>query len=69
MTLQPRRPLLAILHDMLLKMEADPAPETENRADLKRILRERIAKLEATFPSATSRPAHFEPAAEAVPRQ
>ncbi len=69
MTLQPRRPLLETLRDMLRKMEGDPAPETANLADLKRILRERIAKLEANLPSDTLHPAHYQPAAQAVPRQ
>jgi hypothetical protein len=69
MTLQPRRPLLETLRDVLRKMEADPAPETANLADLKRILRERISKLEATLPSGTLHPVHYEPAAQAVPRQ
>lgn len=48
MTLQPRRPLLDVLRDVLRKMEAEPGPETPNLADLKRILRERIAAIETT---------------------
>lgn len=47
-SLQPRRPLLEALRDALRRMEADPSPETSNLADLKRILRERIAELEAS---------------------
>jgi hypothetical protein len=68
MTLQPRRPMLETLREMLRKMEADPAPETADLADLKRILRERVAKLEATLPSDTLRPAHYEPAEQAAAR-
>lgn len=43
----PRRPLLETLRDVLRKMEADSNPETPHFADLKRIIRERIAKIEA----------------------
>jgi hypothetical protein len=45
--LQPRRPLLDSLREWLRKMEANPGPETPNLADLKRIIRQRISKLEA----------------------
>jgi len=48
MTIQPRRPMLDALRDTLRKLEADHLPETPYLADLKRILRERIADLEAT---------------------
>lgn len=68
MTLQPRRPLLETLRDMLRRMEADPAPETANLADLKRLLRERIAKLEVTSSSDELRSVHYETAEQAAPR-
>jgi hypothetical protein len=67
--LQPRRPLLETLRDMLRKMEADRGPETANLADLKRLLRERIAGLEVTSLSDQPRSAHYEPAAQAAPRR
>ena len=43
----PRGPLLDSLREFLRKMEVDPSPETPNAADLKRIVRDRIAELEA----------------------
>jgi len=43
----PRGPLLDSLREILQKMEADPRPETLDSADLKRIVRDRIAELEA----------------------
>jgi hypothetical protein len=46
---QPRRPLIDALRDVLRKMEADPGPDTENITELKRILRERIVRYEATM--------------------
>jgi hypothetical protein len=46
MSIQPRRPLLDSLKDVLHKMESDPAP-SPNLADLQRILRERIEEIEA----------------------
>lgn len=47
MSLQPKRPLLDVLRETLAKAEADP-DETPTLADLKRILRMRIAELEST---------------------
>ena len=47
MSIQPQRPLLEVLRDTLAKAEADP-DETPTLADLKRILRARIAELEST---------------------
>jgi hypothetical protein len=47
MSLQPRRPMLDALRDTLSKLEAHSGYETNTQADLKRILRERIADLEA----------------------
>lgn len=47
MSIQPKRPLLDVLRETLAKAEADP-DETPTLADLKRILRARIADLEAT---------------------
>jgi len=49
----PRGPLLDSLKEFLRKMEADPNPETSNLADLKRILRERIARIESAPPGIT----------------
>ena len=45
MSIQPKRPLLDALRETLAKAEADP-DETPALADLKRILRARIAELE-----------------------
>lgn len=47
MSIQPDRSLLEVLRDALRKAEADPYPETEALAELKRILRQRIALLES----------------------
>ena len=47
MSIQPNRPLLDVLRNTLAKAEVDP-DETPSRAELKRILRERIAELEST---------------------
>lgn len=47
MSIQPKRPLLDALRATLAKAEADPE-ETPTLADLKRILRARIAELEST---------------------
>ncbi|WP_348262643.1 hypothetical protein P8935_22965 [Telmatobacter sp. DSM 110680] len=60
MSVQPRRPLLESLRELFTKMEADPAPETANLADLKRIVRERIAAIEAAerIVVATPQPGH-----------
>lgn len=46
MSIQPRRPLLEILRETLVKAEADPH-ETPTLADMKRIFRARIAELES----------------------
>ena len=43
----PRGPLLESLREFLLKMEANPGPETPNVAELKRILLHRISEIEA----------------------
>ena len=48
MSLQPSRPLLDTLRNILREMEADPSPKLQSIADLKRLLRLRIAELEAT---------------------
>jgi hypothetical protein len=48
MSIQPDAPLLDSLRDALQKAEADTRTETPTLAELKRILRERIAKLEST---------------------
>jgi len=48
MSIQPDRPLLDALRDALHKAQDDPHPETPAHADLKRILRERIAELDST---------------------
>ena len=69
MSIQPSRPLLETLRDTLRKLEADPTPETENLADLKRILRERIAALEGSPRSDSPRPVNYESAAQGVNRQ
>jgi len=47
MSIQPQRPLLDALRETLAKAEAD-LNETPTLADLKRILRARIAELEST---------------------
>lgn len=47
MSLQPNRPQLDSLRDILRKMEADPNVTTPNSVELKRIIHERIAKLES----------------------
>lgn len=47
MSIQPCRPLLDSLRDVLRKMEADAESDTSSLAELKRILRERIATIEA----------------------
>ena len=47
MSIQPNHDLLEALRAALYKAEADHRPETPAFADLKRILRERIAKLES----------------------
>jgi hypothetical protein len=47
MSIQPDRSLVDALHDTLRKAEADPDPETTSLAELKRILRQRIAQLES----------------------
>ena len=46
MSIQFRRPLLDALQDTLSKLEADSGLEIPARADLKRIIRERILALE-----------------------
>ena len=48
MSIQPSRPLLDGLRAALHKAEAEPHPQTPAHAELKRILRERIAELEST---------------------
>ena len=47
MSIQPDKPLLEALRFALKNLEADLTPDTPSRADLKRILHERIAELEA----------------------
>jgi aerobic-type carbon monoxide dehydrogenase small subunit (CoxS/CutS family) len=47
MSLQPRRPMLDALRDSLSKLEAHSGEETGTQAELKLILRDRIAELEA----------------------
>jgi hypothetical protein len=47
MSLQLNRPSLEALRAALAKAEAEPGEETLSRAELKRILRERIAELES----------------------
>jgi hypothetical protein len=47
--------LLDILRDLLFAMEAEPDSTVPNSADLKRILRERIAGMEATRLTTTKR--------------
>ena len=47
MSLQPRRPLIDSLRDVLRKMEAEVGTETPSLTQLKEILRERIATIEA----------------------
>jgi len=48
MSLQPNRPLLDALRAALAKAEVEPSHETLCRAELRRILRERIAELESS---------------------
>ena len=48
MSIQPNYPLLVALRSALAKAEAEAPPETKTLADLKRILRARIAELEST---------------------
>jgi hypothetical protein len=48
MSLQPQRPLLDTLRDVLRKMEQDATTDTPRLAELKRIIRERIAAIEST---------------------
>ncbi|MBS1805769.1 MAG: hypothetical protein JST28_20705 [Acidobacteria bacterium] len=48
MNVQPDKPLLDALRFVLNTLEADVTPETPKRAELKRILRERIGELEAS---------------------
>ena len=48
MSIQPDEPLLDSLRAALKKAEADTRPETPTFAELKCILRERIAELEST---------------------
>lgn len=47
--MRPRlhRPIIEILRDALRRMESDPRPETPNLRDLKRLVRERIARLKS----------------------
>jgi len=45
MSIQPDKPLLEALRFALKNLEADLTPETPSRADLKRILRERMPNL------------------------
>lgn len=47
MSIQPRRPMLAALHETLRKLEGSSARGTAELLDLERILRRRIADLEA----------------------
>ena len=47
MSIQPNRDLLEALRAALYKVQADRRPESPALADLKRILRERIARLES----------------------
>ncbi|WP_348261338.1 hypothetical protein P8935_16210 [Telmatobacter sp. DSM 110680] len=47
MSIQPDRSLLDALRDALRKAEADSDSETTALAELKRILRQRIAQLES----------------------
>ena len=47
MSIQRDRPLLEALRAALQEADADPRPETPPFAELKRILRERIAELES----------------------
>jgi hypothetical protein len=48
MSFQPRRPLVDSLRDVLRKMEADAETDTPDLVQLKRIIRERIAEIEAS---------------------
>lgn len=52
MSIQPRRPMLAALQEALRKLESSGVRETTEAANLKRILRRRIADIEATNGSA-----------------
>jgi len=47
MSIQPGRPMLAILRETLRKMECSQNPETPDQTQLRRILRQRIAKIES----------------------
>ena len=47
MSIQPGRPMLAILHETLRKIECSQNPETPDQTQLRRILRQRIAKIES----------------------
>jgi len=47
MSIQPRRPMLAVLQEMLRKPECSGAGETADSADLKCMLRRRITEIEA----------------------
>lgn len=47
MSIQPDRPMLSALRDMLRKLECEDAPETAEVANLKRILSRRIAEIES----------------------
>ncbi len=60
MSLQPRRPLIDTLRDVLRKMEADAETDTPNLVELKRIIRERIAAIEGNS-LRTSNPVPFDP--------
>lgn len=44
MSIQPKRPYLQVLSETLARLEADPV-QTSQMADLKRILRDRIASI------------------------
>lgn len=47
-SIQPRRPMLVVLQEVLRKLESSGAGETTDLAQLKRILRSRILEIENT---------------------
>ena len=48
MSMQSNRSMLDTLRDMLSKLEAHSGPDSGTQSDLKRIIRERIADIEAS---------------------
>lgn len=46
MSIQPRKPMLLALREALRKLERSATPEAAEQAELKRMMRQRIARIE-----------------------